>query len=486
MKTELPEPNPASSAPGGERIANHPGEGSAAEPQSAESHAAPPVFHQIRKRFVKSAFSGVVQLLGSQVLRLAGNLILTRLLVPEVFGLMAIINIALMGVALLSDLGVGASIIQRREHPSLTFLRTAWTIQTIRALLLWIITAAVAYPLSRFYGEPTLLWLLPVVATTQIISGFESTAVHLCQRELRHGIIAKLELSTAFLGTVISVAIAFFHPSVWALVIGGMLSALYRTTMSYFLPGQIRHRFHFNRDAARELIHFGKWLLVASAFSFLASEGDRIILGKVLTLSQLGIYTVAFFFSQAVAQLIRGVAQRTLFPILSRLRDEDSEVQRHEFFRYHRIFLAASFLPITVFLLAGPLIIEFFYDDRYLAAGTLLQILSIGAAGATMRAMAGPVVLSRGNSFARMILTFAEAISVFVCMLVGGSLWGVYGFTGGFVVAQFVSYLPGIYFMRRYKVWNPLADLTYLLLIATVTAAGLWLWWDRLGEGFSL
>ena len=430
--------------------------------------------------------ASLVHLVGAQFLRLAGNLILTRLLFPEVFGLMAIINIALMGIALLSDLGVGASIVQRKAKPDLRFLRTAWTLQVIRALILWVVTALVAIPISNFYNEPRLLWMLPVVALTQIVSGFESTAVHMCQRELRHKVTAALELSTAFVGTLSAVLIALVLPSVWALIIGGMLSAVFRTTLTYFIPNQISHRFCIDRNACRELIHFGKWLLVASAFSFLASEGDRIVLGKVLTLSQLGVYTVAFLFYQAIGQLPRGVAQRTRFPILSRLAGEDTERQRSEFFRYHRIFLGASLIPISIFLLTGPLIIDICYDDRYLAAGTLLQVLSIGTAGATLRALAGPVVLSRGNSFARMVITAVEAIVLFTCMLVGGKIWGLFGFTGGFVVAQYLSYVPGIYFLKRYGVWNPKVDLAYLVLTTILGVIGFTLWWERLETGFAL
>ena len=187
-----------------------------------------------------------------------------------------------------------------------------------------------------------------------------------------------------------------------------------------------------------------------------------------------------------MAQLTRGVAQRTLFPILSRLSGEDTARQRAEFFRSHRIFLGASLIPISIFLLTGPLIIDFCYDDRYLAAGTLLQVLSLGAAGGTLRALAGPVVLSRGNSFARMIITGVEAVVLFTCMLVGGKIWGLHGFTGGFVVAQYLSYLPGIYFLRRYGVWNPKVDATYFLLTTILGAAGFTLWWDRLEAGFAL
>jgi len=446
---------------------------------ATQAHQSPAAFLGVRKQFIFSALAGLGNLAGSQVLRLAGNLILTRLLFPEVFGLMALVNVFLMGIALLSDLGIGASIVQRAAAPDVSFLRTAWTLQTLRAVLLWFATTALAWPLAHFYNEPKLLLILPVVGITQIISGFESTAVHLCVRNLRQGLTEMLDLATAFVGTASAILIAWQFQSVWALVISGMISATFRTTITYFLPGQIQHRFAWDRAHVRELVHFGKWLLLASAFTFLASEGDRIILGKFLTLTQLGIYTVAFFFAQAVTMVTRGISQRVLFPVLSRLKGESVAVQSTEFRRYYRLILGCSLLPIGVFLLAGPFIIELLYDDRYLSAGPLLQILALGAAGATLRALIGPVLLSRGNSYGRMLICAIEAFTIIVTMSIGGAIWGLYGFTGGFVVAQYLAWIPGIVYLRKYGVWSPKTDLLYLTLTTLLAVGGFLLWPHR-------
>jgi O-antigen/teichoic acid export membrane protein len=447
---------------------------------SLQAHQTPTGFLKVRKQFLFSALAGLGNLAGSQVLRLAGNLALTRLLFPEVFGLMALVNVFLMGIALLSDLGIGASIVQRAATPDLTYLRTAWTLQTLRAVLLWFVTTALAWPLAHFYNEPKLLLILPAVGITQIIAGFESTAVHLCVRNLRQGLTEMLDLATAVVGTASAILIAWWYQSVWALVISGMISAVFRTTVTYFLPGQIQHRFALDRAHVRELVHFGKWLLLASAFTFLASEGDRIILGKFLTLSQLGIYTVAFFFAQAVTMVTRGISQRVLFPVLSRLKEESQAVQVVEFRRYYLLILGASLLPIGIFLLGGPLIIEVLYDDRYLMAGPLLQILALGASGATLRALIGPVLLSRGNSYGRMLFCGVEAFTILVTMSIGGAIWGLYGFTGGFVVAQYLAWLPGIYYLRKYGVWCPKIDLLYLTITTFLAVCGFLLWPDRL------
>jgi O-antigen/teichoic acid export membrane protein len=170
---------------------------------------------------------------GSQVLRLAGNMILTRMLFPDAFGLMALVNLFLMGLAMFSDIGIGPGIVQRRGTLTPEFLQTAWTVQVIRAGGLFLLTLLVAWPLSAFYGQPELALVLPVAGLTQLVSGFKSVALHTCARELKHGVLATADLSTAAVGLLVSILLAWMHPSVWALVWGGLVSAIYAVWFSF-------------------------------------------------------------------------------------------------------------------------------------------------------------------------------------------------------------------------------------------------------------
>src|SRR4030067_3228097 len=108
----------------------------------------------LRQRVLQS---GSWTLLGygvNQALRLGGNLILTRLLFPEAFGMMAIIQAVAFGAHMLTDVGVGPSIVQNARGNEPAFLNTVWTVQIVRSVLVWVGLCALAFPLARFYGEP--------------------------------------------------------------------------------------------------------------------------------------------------------------------------------------------------------------------------------------------------------------------------------------------------------------------------------------------
>jgi len=424
----------------------------------------------IRRKFVQCIVSTIINLAGSQVLRLAGNLILTRMLFPDAFGLMALVNLFLMGLAMFSDIGIGPGIVQRPGILTPAFLQTAWTIQVLRAGGLFVLTCLIAYPIAVFYGQPALLWLLPATGLTQLIAGFKSVALHTYARDLRHGPLAIVEIATALVGLLVSIFLAWQNPTVWALVWGGLASAVFAVISSFRLPGQIQVRWMLDKAYAGELLRFGGWIFLGTALTFLASSGDRLMLGKFLTLEELGIYTVAFFFAQSVSMLTRGVAARVLFPVLVQLRNSNLDSQGKEYLRYRRILLAGTILGVGILMLGSHWLIAWLYDDRYAAAGPMLQVLSLGAAATSLVGLADPVLLANGNSRGRMWLSFAEAAALLICMGVGGAHFGMKGYILGYVLAQFVSYIPSLLLVRPYKVATPLSDAAFLIGIALIAA----------------
>ena len=226
---------------------------------------------------------------------MASNLILTRLLFPEVFGLMALVTACMVGMAMFSDVGITPAIMQNKRGDEPDFLNTAWTIQVIRGVLLWLSTFLLAYPLSVFYGEELLLYLLPAAGLTLIITGFNPTRIATADRHLIVGRVVFWDIVSQGLGVVVMVLLAWQLQSIWALIIGMVTGSLLKVLLMYFfLPG-LKNSFHFEAEAARDLINFGKWIFLSTASGFLILQGDKIVLGKYISLHNLGIYNIAYF-----------------------------------------------------------------------------------------------------------------------------------------------------------------------------------------------
>ena len=137
------------------------------------------------------------QLLVSEVFKscdFGNNLILTRLLIPEYFGLMSLVTTFRIGLELFSDIGIGQNIVNSKRGDDPTFLNTAWTLQVIRGFVIWIICIFLAFPAAKFYNEPRLTGLIPIVVFYSVLDGFTSTSIHSLHRRMELGKLSLYEL----------------------------------------------------------------------------------------------------------------------------------------------------------------------------------------------------------------------------------------------------------------------------------------------------
>lgn len=353
-----------------------------------------------RGRLRNRAIRGSAWTLGgfgiSQVLRLGGNLLLTRLLFPEAFGMMMLVNIVMQGLQMFSDVGIGPSIIRHKNGDQAAFLNTAWTIQVIRGFLLCAAACGLAWPVAMFYDKPQLGPLIAVAALGAAIAGFNSTSLFTLGRRIALGRLTLLEVSARAIGTATMIAWALLWPSVWALVGGGLVSALAKMVMSHrVLP----HRVHFawDAEARAELFSFGRAVALSTAVTFLADQSERLILGKYIPLDVLGIYSVGFLLARFGTQILQRLMGKVLFPSISQvLRDDEGRAVAH----YRRIRTCVDGIAVAgavVLIPFGPWIIHHLYDSRYWDAGWMLQILAVQASFDIMRAPASWLLLAAGK-----------------------------------------------------------------------------------------
>ena len=127
----------------------------------------------LTKRVVFATSWTLAGTVAGQILRFASNLILTRLLFPQAFGMMAIASAILAGLEMLSDLGVGPSIV-RNPQPTRAFLDTLWSMQVARGWLQWAVSLMIAYPIALWYGERALVYLIPAIGLVEHYSRLRS------------------------------------------------------------------------------------------------------------------------------------------------------------------------------------------------------------------------------------------------------------------------------------------------------------------------
>lgn len=422
----------------------------------------------------KGAFWTFMGFGGSTFLRMLSSLILTRIFMPEIFGLMAIITAITIGIALFSDLGIATSIVQNPKGKDRDFLQTAWTLQVIRGFILWLGIIAISAPAASLYSEPELLYILPVVGLSFVITGFTSTSLPLYQREMKVKPIVVLELISQAFTLIFTVVLASIFESVWAFVISGLLASLIKLLGSYIYLKSGVVGFKWDKEIGNELIHFGKWIFLATILTFIVGKGDRLLLGGVISKSDLGLYNLSALFSQIALGLLSALISKTIMPAIASIAQSERKLLSQKFNKM-RTYVLLTLLPVVITLaVLGEVVIKLLYEEAYHQAGWMLQVLSAGMVVRIMCMSISPIFLSKGDSYYHMLSYLYWSIIFILAMLVGFHFYGLNGVIIGISLAPLL-WLPIISFLaKKYIDINHKFNLLILLISGVIILSSWW------------
>jgi O-antigen/teichoic acid export membrane protein len=375
---------------------------------------------------------------GSQVLRFGTNLVLARLLFPEAFGLMTIVNSVMQGLVMFSDVGIGQSIIRhvRRNDPE--FYNTAWTIQVGRGILLTLIGLALAWPIGMLY-DPFLTKLLTCVAFTAAIGGFSSTKIATANRDMRLGRLISVELTAHVVSVAVMVGWAWMYHSVWSLVIGGFASVFGRLILSYVaIPGPGNH-FCWRSDAAAEIFHFGRWIFLSTIFTFLGFQADKLILGQLVPLDVLGVYSVAFGMMATVSLVFEQLSTRVLMPAMVHVSKSNAARFANLVLLSRKVLLMAAAVAVADLVLLAPAVFRLLYDQRYADATWMTQLLACGLWFTLLQRSGEASLLATDRSRALAAANCMNFILTVIGAPIGFFLFGIPGFIAGWSLGNFAA-----------------------------------------------
>jgi len=327
------------------------------------------------------------QVLG-QVTRLGGNLVMTRLLVPEMFGIAAIAAMVPVVLALLSDIGLHQNIVQSRRGEDPLFLDTAWVLQIVRGAVLWLMALALSYavylanqfglfPVDSVYASPVLPLVVAVSSFSIVIAGFASTRMATALRRFEQKRYIQIELASQLAGLLVMISAGVLFRSIWALVAAGLVSSMATTMLSHLWMSGHPNRFRWDANALSELIGFGKWIFISSAVYVMAMNGDRILLGGLVDARVLGLYVIAATMIGALDSAFSRLLNVVSLPVFSEIARNDASRLRDAYYKMRVPGDLAMLFSAGLLYACGHLVIDFLYDPRYAVAGGMLQILAL-------------------------------------------------------------------------------------------------------------
>ncbi|MGE8096679.1 oligosaccharide flippase family protein [Pseudomonas fluorescens] len=437
----------------------------------------------LRRRAISAGAWNLGALVASQAIRLGGNLVMARLLMPEIFGVMIIATTVSVVLHLLSDVGLRQNIIQSPRGDDPVFLNTAWTVQILRGVVLFASTLLIAgftwfaqvinlWPANSTYAAPELPLVLAFTGFTAIIFGFQSTKLDLAVRDFQQKKVVLLDFASQLAGLLVMLGIGYFTRSVWSLVIAGLVSAMVGTVIGHLWFQGPPNRLQWDRSALEELVVFGRWILLSSAVGVLAMYGDRIWFGGSMSATELGVYSIAVLILGTLQTAVLRLAGAVALPAFSEAsRSNDTARLRVLYYRFRLIFDLALLFVCGLFLTVSPLIVGGLYDERYAAAGTMMAILSLSFF--TLRyTVAHQVWLALGLTKYQAMDNIIRIVSLWVLLPLLLAIGGVKYAIWGVALHTFPTLVLIVYVNRQVGLFDLKRELVVLPMLAVGAVCG--------------
>jgi lipopolysaccharide exporter len=366
------------------------------------------------------------------IIRLGSSLVLTRVLLPEAYGIITILVSILYIIGNIVDTNVTLFIVRDKNAEQPRYLNTAWTLRFIRSVLSAVFLFAFA-PLiaTRIYDLPSLVLPLRVFSLWFLIDGFETMAFALSIRRKQARLQIYSDLAATTLSTTFSIIYCYLYHTFWGMAFGMLLNRLIMTVLSYQFYKDLRPRLFIDRAAAREVLVFSKYTVPSSFLSLGLNQFDKVIFLRLFDLRLLGLYGLASNIAGSIETVISKISQGVLYPRCAQMfRDDPNTATRRYYTENTKLFASILAMPAAL-CGAAHFIISLLYTTRYSQAGSVLQALAVRAVFLSFASSAEDLLISAGQFHVILTGNVLRAAWIIPGSLIGYHFGGFLGFIYG-------------------------------------------------------
>src|SRR5688500_10650797 len=427
----------------------------------------------LRQRAAKGIFWSVIQKWGRASISILTFVVLSRLLAPEAFGLVALATVFTVFIELFLDQGFGAAIVQRDEiEPE--HLDTAFWINILTGLILTGSLIAASEFVATLFNEPRLASVLRWLSLSFILSALSSTQISILQRKLAFKNLAARSLVASTVGGVVGIGMAFAGFGVWSLVAQDLATNLAGMVIlwgsSDWRPG-----FKVSMNHYKDLFNFGVSILGNHALTILIRRSDDLLIGFYLGPTLLGFYTVGYQLLLVIIRLVTEVTNSVAFPTFSRIQHQPERMRRafYKVTRYTSLFAFPVFIGLATL---APEVVPAVFGEKWALSIPVMQVLSMIGILQSVLFFNGSVIKASGKPSWQLGIMVINA----VCSVIGFLLtvrWGIVAVAASFVIVGYllapVSYIAVRKLIQidfRTYLWQFVPSLTASTLMVAVIA----------------
>jgi O-antigen/teichoic acid export membrane protein len=406
-------------------------------------------------------------------IKLVSALILTRLLYPEAYGLIAMIGVVAFVIELISDIGIVPFLIRHHNASEPNFLHTIWTVRLVRSSINFTIMFLLAPLIAEWYATPALEMALQLIAFTFLISSMESMSFLLAVRNQRSRIVTIAELGSNLGSVTFTVIYSYYSRDHYGMVFGMLVHRCLVTIASYMRQDRIWPKLRWDKTVVSELFGFAKFVGPSSTLSIFINQFDKVLILKLFDLKLLGLYGVAGSVSTPVNGLIGKLIQNILYPRMAQQFRNAPNAPTSALYLEHKKLLALIFLTPAALGGFSTFIIETLFDSRYYQSAWILQAFFLASILYAIATFSETILIINGHPKSVLIGNVIRCAWLVCTSYVGYSFFGF----SGFVFAVSLNSMPVIFYFWSTRKAKNLVNLNYELAIAGIAGSVWFLSW---------
>ncbi len=398
----------------------------------------------------QKTFSGVTWQMAGKILQkvisVATFAILARILQPSTFGLFALAFTAIDGFHIFKSFGFDTALIQRREDLE-GANNTAFFVVQVSGILLCAVCYLAAPFVAHFFHNQDLLSIIRALGIIFIFNGFSRIPSTLLAKEMRFNVLSVIDLIGGIVNCIAAVGFALISPTIWSLVGAYILKQLTIAVLTRQFSG-FRIKWRFNFQIAKELLHFGKFMVGLGLLNYVVVNLNNIIAGKILGVVALGYYALAANIGNFINSHFTALLENVMFPAYASIQSDLSDVKR-AFFKTTK-FVSILSLPfgIALILLAKEFVTTL-YGVKWLSIVPLIQIFGAMQLLIPILICSGSLFLGCGKPRYNFDLTFYPLLLKLPLLILFAKHWGILGIALSEVVILIIFTPVNIILVRK-------------------------------------
>ena len=392
----------------------------------------------------------VVNLIANKGISIIVRLLLARLLVPEDFGLIAMIIIFLGLINIFVDFGLKNALIQRKRDTDTLLLNDSAFWFLLGGGVFWTTVFLLAgIPLMAWlYDEPQLKTLATVMGLSIILHSLSIVPEARLTRRMDFKSLVIAEAIATLTASAITISMAFSGAGVWALVVQQLSLSIIRSTLIWRFA-RWHPRWQFTWQSLHSVMGFSGWMLGNQVVHYLRNNMDKALIGYLLGATSLGIYTLAFMLTETMRVQISNVIGQVMFPAYSRIQDDRTEIKR----LYLNVirYMTLTIFPIATLLIlyAEPLILLLF-GEEWIDATNPVQILALASMVFVLSGDPSAVLRGLGKPDLAFLISLWNTVIVGLpSLVIGTTYYGINGTAWAVVIHYLTSRVASQFFIRR-------------------------------------